>query len=292
MKIVIIGAGGQLGTDCGKLLSDKHQVVSCDLPQVDIGDPESVADLLAPTHPQVIINCAAYTAVDACESNQELSWRINAEGPGHLAREAARLRARLIHVSTDYVFDGTRPEPQPYFEDDLPNPLSQYGRSKLAGEKGVVNNCSDYVILRTAWLYGATGKNFLKTMARLALADPARQLKVVDDQHGSLTWSRTLARQIELLLGGAVTGIAHATSEGHANWYEVARTFLTALDLPFAMRPCTTAEYPTPAHRPANSILENRVLKAAGCNLFVDWREDLEQFVGEYRTQLLAEARA
>ena len=292
MKIVIIGAGGQLGTDCGKLLSDKHQVVSCDLPQVDIGDPESVADLLAQTHPQVIINCAAYTAVDACESNQELSWRINAEGPGHLAREAARLRARLIHVSTDYVFDGTRPAPQPYFEDDLPNPLSQYGRSKLAGEKAVVNNCSDYVILRTAWLYGATGKNFLKTMARLALADPARQLKVVDDQHGSLTWSRTLARQIELLLGGAVTGIVHATSEGHANWYEVARTFLSALDLPFAMRPCTTAEYPTPAHRPANSILENRVLKAAGCNLFVDWREDLEQFVGEYRTQLLAEARA
>lgn len=292
MKIVIIGASGQLGSDCGKLLSDKHQVVSCDLPQVDIGDPESVADLLAQTHPQVIINCAAYTAVDACESNQELSWRINAEGPGHLAREAARLRARLIHVSTDYVFDGTRPAPQPYFEDDLPNPLSQYGRSKLAGEKAVVNNCSDYVILRTAWLYGATGKNFLKTMARLALADPARQLKVVDDQHGSLTWSRTLARQIELLLGGAVTGIVHATSEGHANWYEVARTFLTALDLPFAMRPCTTAEYPTPAHRPANSILENRVLKAAGCNLFVDWREDLEQFVGEYRTQLLAEARA
>lgn len=292
MKIVIIGAGGQLGTDCGKLLSDKHQVMSCDLPQVDIGDPESVADLLAQTHPQVIINCAAYTAVDACESNQELSWRINAEGPGHLAREAARLRARLIHVSTDYVFDGTRPAPQPYFEDDLPNPLSQYGRSKLAGEKAVVNNCSDYVILRTAWLYGATGKNFLKTMARLALADPARQLKVVDDQHGSLTWSRTLARQIELLLGGAVTGIVHATSEGHANWYEVARTFLSALDLPFAMRPCTTAEYPTPAHRPANSILENRVLKAAGCNLFVDWREDLEQFVGEYRTQLLAEARA
>lgn len=292
MKIVIIGAGGQLGTDCGKLLSDKHQVVSCDLPQVDIGDPESVADLLAQTHPEVIINCAAYTAVDACESNQELSWRINAEGPGHLAREAARHRARLIHVSTDYVFDGTRPAPQPYFEDDLPNPLSQYGRSKLAGEKAVVNNCSDYVILRTAWLYGATGKNFLKTMARLALADPARQLKVVDDQHGSLTWSRTLARQIELLLGGAVTGIVHATSEGHANWYEVARTFLAALDLPFAMRPCTTAEYPTPAHRPANSILENRVLKAAGCNLFVDWREDLEQFVGEYRTQLLAEARA
>lgn len=292
MKIVIIGAGGQLGSDCGRLLADQHQVVSCDLPQVDIGNPASIASLFAQTRPELVINCAAYTAVDACESNLELSWRINAEGPGHLAREAARHRTRLIHVSTDYVFDGTRPAPQPYFEDDLPNPLSQYGRSKLAGEVAVAENCSDYAILRTAWLYGATGKNFLKTMVRLALADPERQLKVVDDQHGSLTWSRTLARQIEPLLDGAVTGIVHATSEGHASWYEVARSFLTAMDLPFTMRPCTTAEYPTPAHRPANSILENRVLKAAGCNLFVDWREDLERFVGEYRQQLLAEAGA
>ena len=292
MKIVIIGAGGQLGSDCGRLLAANHQVISCDLPQVDIGNPASVADLFEQTRPEVIINCAAYTAVDACESNQELSWRINAEGPGHLAREAARHRARLIHVSTDYVFDGTRPAPQPYFEDDRPNPLSQYGRSKLAGEVAVAENCSDYAILRTAWLYGATGKNFLKTMVRLALADPERQLKVVDDQHGSLTWSRTLARQIEPLLDGGVTGIVHATSEGHASWYEVARSLLTAMGLPFTMRPCTTAEYPTPAHRPANSILENRVLKAADCNLFVDWREDLERFVGEYRQQLLAEAGA
>jgi len=268
MKIVIVGAGGQLGSDCGKLLSGKHQVVSCDLPRVDIGDPASVAVLFEQTRPQVIINCAAYTAVDACESNQELSWRINAEGPGHLAREAARHGARLIHVSTDYVFDGTRPAPHPYFEDDGPNPLSQYGRSKLAGEVAVSENCSDYTILRTAWLYGATGKNFLKTMARLALADPERQLKVVDDQHGSLTWSRTLARQIEPLLGGAVTGIVHATSEGHASWYEVARTFLTAMGLPFVMRPCSTAEYPTPAHRrPKSWGLRPRLFQE--CEIFV-----------------------
>jgi dTDP-4-dehydrorhamnose reductase len=292
MNIVIVGAGGQLGSDCGKLLSGKHQVVSRDLPQVDIGDAGSVARLLEETRPQVIINCAAYTAVDACESNLELSWRINALGPRFLAEGAARHQARLIHISTDYVFDGHRPAPQPYVEDDAPNPLSQYGRSKLAGEEAVIKACANHVILRTAWLYGATGKNFLKTMLRLAVADPHRQLKVVDDQHGSLTWSRTLARQIEQLLDGGITGIVHATSEGHATWYEVARTFLTAMGLPFSMRPCTTAEYPTPAHRPANSILENRVLHQAGCNLFVDWRQDLEHFVAAHKEALLAEARA
>jgi dTDP-4-dehydrorhamnose reductase len=292
MNIVIVGSGGQLGSDCSKLLSGRHQVISRDLPQVDIGDAGSVARLLEETRPQVIINCAAYTAVDACESNLELSWRINALGPGFLAEGAARCQARLIHISTDYVFDGHRPAPQPYVEDDAPNPLSQYGRSKLAGEEAVIKACANHVILRTAWLYGATGKNFLKTMLRLAVADPHRQLKVVDDQHGSLTWSRTLAGQIEQLLAGDITGIVHATSEGHATWYEVARTFLTTMGLPFSMRPCTTAEYPTPAHRPANSILENRVLHRAGCNLFVDWRQDLEEFVAAHKEALLAEARA
>ena len=291
MNIVIIGAGGQLGTDCGKLFADRHRVFSCDLPEVNIGDADSIARLFERTRPEVVINCAAYTAVDACESDLDLSWRINAEGPGHLAKGAAKGGARLIHISTDYVFDGKRPAPQPYVEDDVPNPLSQYGRSKLAGEVAVRENCSDYVILRTAWLYSATGKNFLKTMLRLSLAAPERELKVVDDQHGSLTWSRTLARQIEPLLQSSITGIVHTTSEGHATWYEVARTFLTLMGVPFAMRPCSTAEYPTPAHRPANSILENRVLKEAGCNLFVDWRQDLERFVDEHREALLAEAR-
>jgi len=291
MKIVIIGAHGQLGSDCCRLFAPEHETVGCDLPRIDIGNEVSVQEYLTAQRPDVIVNCAAYTAVDACEKEVELAWRINAEGPKYLARAADKLGCRLIHISTDYVFDGKKPVPTAYVETDATNPLSEYGRSKLAGEQAVAEACADHVILRTAWLYSGYGKNFLKTMLKLALADPDRELKVVDDQHGSLTWSRPLARQIERLLPPDITGIAHATAEGHSTWYQAARYFLDAMQVDYAMRPCTTAEYPTPAHRPANSILENAVLKKAGISAFVDWREDLDRYVAEYREQLLVEAR-
>jgi dTDP-4-dehydrorhamnose reductase len=290
MKIVIIGAGGQLGSDCCNLLSTDHQTIGCDLPRIDIGNKESVDTYLNETRPEVIVNCAAYTAVDACETELDLSWKINAEGPKFIAQAADRLGSRLIHISTDYVFDGTKPAPQAYFETDAPNPLSQYGRSKLAGEQAVADSCANHVILRTAWLYSAYGKNFLKTMLKLALGNPQRQLKVVDDQYGSLTWSFTLTQHIRRLLHSDLTGILHATSEGHSTWYGAARYFLDAMGVTYSMRPCTTAEYPTPAHRPANSILENQVLKQAGIATFGSWQEDIDRFVGEHREQLLVEA--
>lgn len=292
MKIVIIGAGGQLGSDCCNLLANEHQTVGCDLPRVDIGNQSSVDSYINETRPDVIVNCAAYTAVDACETELELSWRINAEGPKFLAQAADRAGSRLIHISTDYVFDGTKPAPQAYFETDSPNPLSQYGRSKLAGEQAVAEYCTNHVILRTAWLYSAYGKNFLKTMLRLTVSNPTRELKVVDDQYGSLTWSLTLTEQIRRLLHSDLTGIMHATSEGYSTWYAAARYFLDAMGVTYAMRPCTTAEYPTPAHRPANSILENKVLKDAGIAVFGSWQEDIDKFVAQNREQLLAEARS
>jgi dTDP-4-dehydrorhamnose reductase len=291
MKIVIIGAGGQLGSDCCSLLATEHQTIGCDLPRIDIGNQASVDTYLNETRPDVIVNCAAYTAVDACESELELSWRINAEGPKFLAQAADRLGSRLIHISTDYVFDGSRPPPEAYLESDTPNPLSQYGRSKLAGEQAVADCCANHVILRTAWLYSAYGRNFLKTMLKLAVNNPERELKVVNDQHGSLTWSFTLTEQIRRLLRSDLTGIAHATAEDHSTWYEGARYFLDAMGVAYSMRPCTTAEYPTPAHRPANSILENKVLKDAGIAAFVSWQEDIDKFVAAYREQLLAEAK-
>ncbi len=291
MKIVIIGSGGQLGSDCCNLFSTNNQTIGCDLPRVDIGNQESIDVYLNETRPDVIINCAAYTAVDACEKELSLSWKINADGPKFLAQAADRLGSRLIHISTDYVFDGSKPIPQAYFESDAPNPLSQYGRSKLAGEQAVADYCANHVILRTAWLYSAYGKNFLKTMLKLALSNPDRQLKVVDDQYGSLTWSFTLTRQIGEILKSDLTGILHATSEGYSTWYEAARYFLDAMGIRYSMRPCTTAEYPTPAHRPANSILENKALKDAGMASFVSWQEDIDTFVAAHRDQLLAEAR-
>lgn len=291
MKLLVVGSRGQLGSDCCALLNEENEITGCDIPVIDITSKDSVDSYISEIQPEVIINCAAYTAVDGCESELDLSWKVNAEGPKYLAQAAQKIGSRLIQVSTDYIFDGNRVAPQPYFESDSPNPLSQYGRSKLAGEEAVAENCSNYVILRTAWLYSSTGKNFLKTILRLVTQDSKRELKVVDDQYGSLTWSYTLAQQIQKLLRSDLTGVMHTTSEGYSTWYQAAKYFLDTMDVPYAMRPCTTAEYPTPAHRPANSILENKVLNDAGLSTFVDWKDDINSFVAKHREDLLKEAR-
>ncbi len=289
MKIAIVGAGGQLGVDCNHVLAEESEVYCCDMPKIDITQLESSEKILGRINPEVIINCAAYTAVDGCESDLELSWKVNAEGAGNLAQIAARLGSRLVHISTDYVFDGRRLPPSPYLETDSTNPLSQYGRSKLAGEQLVKKNCRNSLILRTAWLYSANGPNFLKTMLRLAVNNPGKEIKVVNDQFGSLTWSHTLARQIKRLLATDLVGIVHTTAEGYSSWYEAAVYFLEQMEVAHSLRPCTTEEYPTAACRPANSILENRVLKERNLSEFVDWREDLKTFVQRHRQQLLDE---
>ncbi len=276
------------------LLSSEHEIFGCDIVnagyKMDISDPAQVNDRFSSLKPEVVINCAAYTAVDKCETERELAWKINADGPKNLALAADRFNARLIHISTDYVFDGKREIPQPYFEDDPVSPISQYGESKLAGETAVVENCSSHLILRTAWLYSAHGPNFLKTMLRLACQDSKRELKVVNDQYGSLTWSHTLARQIEALINSDLTGIFHTTAEGYSSWYEGACYFLDRMGVSYTMTPCTTAEYPTPAARPANSILENARLKEAGLNVFDDWKRDIDVYVESFKDKLLEEA--
>lgn len=291
MKILITGANGQLGRDCTEILSARHQLACCDVPNIDITDPDQVARVFTTCAPDVVINCAAYTAVDACETDRERCMAVNATGPELLARQCAAHGARMLQLSTDYVFDGNRPAPAFYTEADTPNPLSMYGRSKQAGDEAVQAHADNHLIIRTAWLYGIGNKNFLKTMLRLALADPGRTIRVVNDQHGSLTWSWRLALQIERLLDSDLRGIVHATAEGHSTWYEGARCFLDAMGVPYAMEPCTTADYPTPAHRPANSILENCRLKEAGINCMADWRDDVRLFAERYRDRLLAEAR-
>jgi dTDP-4-dehydrorhamnose reductase len=291
MKILITGAGGQLGRDCQSAMVE-HEILPCTRRELDIADADAVDTLLEKERPQVIINAAAYTAVDKCETEKEAARLGNTEGPKNLAAAAARIDARLLHVSTDYVFNGELQVPQSYLESDPTSPLSEYGRSKLAGEQAIAASGCNAAILRTAWLYSAHGGNFLKTMLRLALADGKRELKVVNDQYGSLTWSRPLAEQLALLLNSNITGVIHATSEGHGTWYEGACYFLDRLGVPYTMRPCTTEEYPTPAHRPQNSILENSVLKAAGINVFKSWQEHLDDFISEFGEQLIAEAKA
>ena len=292
MRIVIVGANGQLGRDSLEILGKEHTVWASDAAEVDITNQNQVQALFQRHQPEVVINCAAFTAVDACESNVEASMAVNARGPELLALSCREHGSRLIQVSTDYVFDGSRPAPQPYLEGDSASPTSMYGKSKLAGEEAVQAVLDNHLIIRTAWLYGIGNKNFLKTMLRLAISDPKRIIKVVNDQHGSLTWSWRLALQIERLLSTDLTGILHATAEGHSTWYEGARYFLDCMQVPYRMAPCTTAEYPTPAKRPANSILENSRLKEAGCNLMIDWKEDVRLFAERYHDELMAEARA
>jgi dTDP-4-dehydrorhamnose reductase len=285
MKLLITGAGGQLGQDCVRLLLDRHEICALTSRQLNITNAEAVQAAVECVRPDVLINCAAYTAVDACESEVDCCMAVNADGPANLADTCGKVGCRLIHISTDYVFDGCKPVPEAYREEDLTGPVSAYGRSKLAGEEAIAARIENYLILRTAWLYGIGGKNFLKTMLRLALAN--RPINVVNDQFGSLTWTMTLARQIEQILDSGLTGIAHATAEGYCTWFEGAKYFLEAMQVEFSISPCHTADYPTPAKRPANSILENRRLKEQGLNVMRDWRADVDEFVRLHHEELL-----
>lgn len=291
MKLLIVGAHGQLGRDCLEILSPDHTVCCCDVDEVDITDRNQVAALFAAHRPEAVINCAAYTAVDACETDLQRCTEVNAHGPKYLAEQCDTYNSRMVQISTDYVYDGKKPAPQSYLENDQTTPLSAYGKTKLQGDIEV-QKLDNSLILRTAWLYGFRGKNFLKTMLRLAVADPDRTIRVVHDQYGSLTWSWRLATQIKSLLESDLTGIIHASAENYSTWYEGARYFLDCMKVPYSMEPCTTKDYPTPAARPANSILENSRLKQANMNKMVDWKEDVALFTERHREELLAEAIA
>lgn len=286
MKIFITGGHGQLGSDVSTLLGKEHNVISVGSKELDISNRAAVESVICKERPDVLINCAAYTAVDKCETEKDRAFAVNAKGPENLAVAMEAIAGRLIHVSTDYVFDGNKAATESYIECDRTAPLSEYGRSKLAGEKAISDNSSNHLILRTAWLYGRKGNNFLKTMLRLSMANPTRELNVVNDQFGSLTWTATLARQIKAVLSDTMQGIAHATAEDSSTWYEGACYFLDAMEVPYNLSPCTTKEYPTPAHRPSNSILENSRLKQAGLSVFKSWQEDIDRFVKLYKKEL------
>lgn len=292
MKILVTGGLGQLGWDCREVFGPKHEVLALDLPNLDITDSDSVDGVLNLWKPDVLVNCAAYTAVDRAESDVAKSWHVNRDGPALLASRAQAYGIFLVHVSTDYVFDGLRPVPQPYLETDVPNPATVYGKSKLAGEREIQERAPRHAILRTAWLYGVHGYNFLKTILRRAVLEPQKGLRVVNDQFGTPTWSRRLAKQILAVVEADAAGLFHASGEGHCSWYDFAKEFISAMNLDCEVRPCTTADYPTTSVRPANSILENAALKSAGLHLMEDWREDLREYAKRYREPLLNEIRA
>ncbi|MGA1867408.1 MAG: dTDP-4-dehydrorhamnose reductase [bacterium] len=291
MKIMITGGKGQLGKDCTEVLQKSHDIISIDVDDLDITNFPDVETRAKSFAPDYIINCAAYTQVDACETHKEAAWNVNVKGPENLARCVEKHGGTLIHISTDYVFDGEKNPPDPYYEEDTVHPVSVYGRTKLEGERIIRATTSRHIILRTAWMYGVHGRNFIKTLLSLSLKNPRTQLKVVNDQFGSPTWSYRLALQIAHCIGKPIEGIYHATSEGYCTWYELICYFLNKMDVPHTIIPCSTEEYPTPATRPKNSILENRQFKRHDLNIMKDWHDDIDQFIDQYRQRLFDEAQ-
>lgn len=290
MKILIVGGTGMLGSECRELLSRKHEIIVPGHDALDIVSWDEVIESLQEISPEIVLNCAAFADVDGCEDNEFAVRKINVEGPRNLAQGAARFGSQLIHISSDYVFDGQKMLPQPYFEDDLVRPLSAYGKSKAESEIAVRENSPNYIILRTGWLYSRGGSNFIKSILSAAMKKGTKVLKVVDDQFGSPTWAYRLAHQIEALLNRGGRGTYHATAEGFCSRFEWATFILEKLGLGTPIEPCSSEAFPRPAKRPVNSILENRLLKKQGSNVMREWKEDLNEFLDLFGEELIREA--
>ena len=277
MRVLVTGAGGQLGHELVRVCTEAgDEVVACDRAALDLGDRDAVAQAITGTAPDVVVNAGAWTAVDDCESDPDRAWRINALGVRWVAEAARRVRAHVVHVSTDYVFDGTKPTP--YVEWDRPNPVSAYGRSKLGGELEVDPAST---IVRTAWVCGAHGSNMVKTVLRLA---DRPDLAFVDDQRGSPTFTADLAAAIRRLAAARLPGTFHVTNQGDTTWYGFVREILEAAGHdPGKVRPITTAELdpPRPAPRPANSVLDNAALRLGGLPLLPHYRVSLDRLLEE-----------
>ncbi|BCA54197.1 dTDP-4-dehydrorhamnose reductase [Nitrospira sp. KM1] len=272
MRILITGGRGQLGAALQKVLSD-HDIVAKDLPEFDLTDPSSEAQILE-ANPEVIIHAGAYTNVDGAEREPARATQINRDGTAMVARVAEQLRARLMYVSTDYVFDGTLS--RPYEETDQPNPLSIYGRTKYEGEIVALKMCRNTLIVRTAWLYGLTGHNFVKTIMRLAAEKPA--LDVVADQRGCPTSADDLAAALRDLARSGLTGICHVTNTGDCTWHEFATRIVRLAGFDTEVRPITTAQAGRLARRPAYSVLARRRWVGEH-DALPHWHDALERFV-------------
>ena len=268
MRILLTGRNGQLGWELARALPTLGELTSTTREQLDLGASDAIRRAVREARPQLIVNAAAYTAVDKAESEPEPAMRINATAPGVLAEEAKRLGAMLVHYSTDYVFDGTKATA--YLEDDAPNPLSVYGRSKLAGERAIAASGCRHLILRTSWVYGPRGKNFFLTIARKASS--GERLRVVADQRGVPTASGFLAEKTLGLLEKKASGLLHLVPGGETTWYDFAREIVRLTGSKSEVQPIKTGEFPVAARRPANSVLDNRRATAVLGTPMPDWR--------------------
>ncbi len=286
MRILLTGKNGQVGYELQRMLAPLGEVVALGREELDLADGSAVREAVLRTKPALVVNAAAYTAVDQAESEPELARRINTDAPAALAEAAEVINATVIHYSTDYVFDGAKAEP--YREEDQPNPLGVYGATKLAGERAVAASGVPHVILRTSWVYATRGRNFLLTILRLAAE--REQLRIVNDQTGAPTWAGAIAEATAQIIAGfgrahgELNGVYHLTASGQTTWYEFAREILESpaarilQPRPFIVRdvvPIRTEEYPTPARRPPYSVLSNEKLRRVFGIALPDWHNQL-----------------
>lgn len=274
MKILVTGCNGQLGNEVKKQFSE-YDVIYTDIGDLDITDNRRTMLFVKDNHIDTIINCAAYTNVDNCETNIDSAMKINALGVRNLAFAVQENKGKLIQISTDYVFSGENKD-VPYREWDIPNPATNYGKSKLLGEKYAAEFCERHQILRTSWLYGQHGGNFVKTIMRAA--KEKGQVKVVNDQIGNPTNCEDLAIAIKNLVNTDNYGIFHATGNGECSWYDFALKIMEYSGITAKVSPCTTGEFPRPAKRPSYSSLDNCALRNSIGDSFRNWQEALFAF--------------
>lgn len=278
MKLLITGGNGMLGRTLQQVLGKNHEIVVADLPNWDITKPDDFNDKLKDEAPAAVIHCAAMTAVDACETEVDKAYLLNAVGTANVAAACNKNNVKLIAISTDYVFDGDLD--RPYHEyDKAGGARTVYGASKFAGEEAVRIHCPNHVICRISWLYGPGGPSFVHAM--LKLADGTRDvLKVVDDQHGNPTSTFAVANALEhFLQRPAIVGTFHLTCEGEATWCDFAKEIFRLANVKQNVQPCTTADFPRPAPRPLNSRLEKRMLRLHNLPPMPDWHDALAQFM-------------
>lgn len=288
MKLVITGSRGQLGNELISIIKSGHSeigaipsgydiadVTAIDIDELDISDLEATRKFLTNIKPDAVINCAAFTNVNACETEKEIAYKANAEGPSNLATICEEIGAKLVHISTDYVFSGDGNTP--YVETDKTDPCGAYGKTKEQGEKLVLKNCKKAFIMRVAWLYGYVGKNFVKTIITAARNNGA--VKVVNDQFGNPTSANDVAYHILKVLPTENYGIYHCTNNGICSWYDFAKRIIEKAGVNATVSPCSTDEYPTPTKRPAYSALENARLRATVGDEMRNWQEAIDMYV-------------
>lgn len=288
MKIIITGAKGQLGTQLINIIKESKseigsiderylssEIIGIDIEELDISNLEQVIDFVCKENPDIIINPAAYTNVDGCESNEDLAYKVNSLGARNLAIAAEQAGAKLVHVSTDYVFEGNGTKP--YKEYDVPNPVGVYGKTKYLGEQYIREFSSKHFIIRTAWLYGYNGGNFVKTIMKAA--KERGKLQVVNDQRGNPTNAEDLAHHILKIALSDEYGIYHCTGEGECSWYDFACKIVEMSNIECIVEPCSSEQYKRAAKRPEYSSLDNMMLRCSVGNEMRNWEEALEQFI-------------